>query len=163
MPSEIERKLALLTLLASRRGRGMTQSGIFKKLPSFYSSEGRKYLSAKKMFDRDKGDLASMGFPLFAEPSDDGGETYRLEPDEGGLPSGFVLTREEAEFLQKVLVLPLYRDQLPIPSRQALLWDTRKVSISHWVARRNLAGLRSFPWPPPSAYGCPRSGRPLGA
>jgi len=119
MPSDTERKLALLDLLATRRGR--TVEEIFSKLPSFYGSGKRNRASSKKMFERDKEDLAAMGFPLLAEVSEDGDETYRLDPPDPALPPDFVLARTEADLLERVLRDPLLRSQLPEASLAALL------------------------------------------
>ena len=119
MPSDVERKLALLDLLASTRGR--TVEEIFKKLPSFYSFKGRNRSSAKKMFERDKEDLAAMGFPLLPEMNDDGIEIYRLNPADPALSPDFALTPEETETLDAVLDDSVLRSQLPDPSLQSLL------------------------------------------
>ena len=86
MASDIERKLAILDLLASMHA--CTVSEIFEKLPSFYSAtNGRGEAACKKMFERDKESLAAMGFPLLAMPDDDGEETYVLN-------IGFKVTNE---------------------------------------------------------------------
>jgi predicted DNA-binding transcriptional regulator YafY len=119
MPSDIERKLALLDLLSSRQGK--TVEEIFEKLPSFFSTEGRQRGSAKKMFERDKEDLAAMGFPLLPEADDEGVETYRLDPPNPALPSDFVLTPEETKTLRAVLGDSVLRSQLPEPSFRTLL------------------------------------------
>lgn len=118
MPSDIERKLALLDLLASRRA--LTVAQIFEKLPDFYSAEGRDPASAKKMFERDKEDLAAMGFPLLAE-IDEEVETYRLDPPDPALPSDFVLTDAETGTLGNILHDPVLRSQVPDPALAALL------------------------------------------
>ncbi len=119
MPSDTERKLALLDILAVRRGR--TVEEIFSKLPSFYGTSKRDRASAKKMFERDKDDLAALGFPLLAEVSEEGEETYRLDPPDPALPPDFVLTRAEAATLERILSDPLLRSQLPEASLAALL------------------------------------------
>jgi predicted DNA-binding transcriptional regulator YafY len=119
MPSDTERKLALLDLLAARRGR--TVEEIFEALPSFYPAargEGRD--SAKKKFERDKEDLAAMGFPLLAE-QDGADETYRLDPPDPALPTDFVLTPGETATLEAVLADPFCRAQLPEASLSALV------------------------------------------
>ncbi len=118
MPSEHERKLALLDLLSNKRA--YTAERIFEKLPSFYGTEGRGLSAAKKMFERDKEDLAAMGFPLLVEEGEDAKDAYRLDPPDPALPSDFCLTLAETKALSGVLSQPLLSAQLPEPILQAL-------------------------------------------
>ncbi len=141
MPTEHERKLALLELLSNKRA--YTVDKIFEKLPSFYGTDNRGLSAAKKMFERDKEDLAAMGFPLLVEEGEDASEAYRLDPPDPALPSDFFLTPVETEALSGVLANPLLNAQLPEPILQAL-WKLYELYTP--MASAGAAGA-----PPPNA------------
>jgi predicted DNA-binding transcriptional regulator YafY len=112
MATDLERKLVLLTLLASSR-YPLTRIEIFKKLPSFYAGSGRKADSAKKMFERDKAELADSGFDILAEPTDSGEVKYRLNKPSDFLDRNFLLTQEQAKALSDCLEDAVFAGQLP--------------------------------------------------
>jgi predicted DNA-binding transcriptional regulator YafY len=112
MATDLERKLVLLTLLASSR-YSLTRVEIFKKLPSFYGGPKRKAGSAKKMFERDKAELFDAGFDLIADPTGDGEAKYRLQKPTDFLDRQFLLTLEQTRALSECLEDPVFTGQLP--------------------------------------------------
>ena len=119
MSHDLERKLVLLTLLASSR-YPLTRAEIFKKLPSYYGDPKRKADSAKKMFERDKAELSDAGYDLLAEPMESGDYKYRLDKPTDFLDRNFLLTQEQAQTLNKSLNDPVFRGQLPGVALSAL-------------------------------------------
>jgi predicted DNA-binding transcriptional regulator YafY len=110
MAYEIERKFALLDLLASTR-EPLTREEIYAKLPTFYSLKDRKPDSLKKMFERDKEELTGEGFVVAAVADMFGVERYSLTPRAPWLKD-FQLSGSQAHALREALDDPAISGQM---------------------------------------------------
>lgn len=101
MKPELERKFALLNLLASSL-EPPTYLEIFDKLPEFYPTGGVDILSVKKKFERDKEDLGKDGFAVVAIVGEDGEDRYVIPKHQGWLRD-FQLTASQAQALREAI------------------------------------------------------------
>jgi predicted DNA-binding transcriptional regulator YafY len=110
MKPELERKFALLNLLASSL-EPLTYEEIFNRLSEHYPAKGKTHETVKKMFERDKADLNSEGFIIAAEEDGEGVEKYILPKHQAWL-KGFELTESQAQSLREALEDPAIAGQM---------------------------------------------------
>src|SRR5665213_1166769 len=120
MARDLERKLALLALLAQSK-QPLDCQEIFQNLPTCYNDQKRQYSSTKKMFERDKAELLDAGFLILAEPMEEDNEfRYRLHKPSEILDRQFSFTLEQTHTLRALLDDPLFVGQVPGISLAAL-------------------------------------------
>lgn len=110
MKNDLERKFALLNLLASNR-YPLTRDQIFEKLSVFYSPTERKTDSTKKMFERDKVELISEGFVVTAEAGSDEVEKYSM-PNHRAWLEDFQFTDSQAQLIREAIEDPSIMGQM---------------------------------------------------